>query len=336
MSSVDVIVPCYRYGSYLAACVGSVLSQACPVRVLILDDASPDETPEVAGELQRADPRVTYVRHARNMGHIATYNEGLDWASADYTLLISADDFVTPGALDRAVEALNASPGLGMVYGPVLILPNGGPAPVMPSARDRCPVRTLDARQFMLLNRMHNPVYTPSAITRTDLQRRLGGYRPDMPHAGDQEMWLRFALHAPVGRFEIPQAVWRRHGNNMSDGYYSTVRDLEQRRLVLDTLFEGTRLAQAAGVEDLKQAMYAGLAQASVRASGPPFLRGDQAEVERLMQFAQGLDPTIRRSLLWRLYRIKLRMGPRAWQRVEPLFAPMARTIMRARQGSSA
>src|SRR5437868_5525237 len=107
MSSVDVIVPCYRYGHFLKQCVESVIRQeSCDVRVLIVDDASPDNTPEVASVLAEADSRVTYVRHHLNKGHIATYNEGIEWASADYLLLLSADDFLLPGALYRATHAM--------------------------------------------------------------------------------------------------------------------------------------------------------------------------------------------------------------------------------------
>ncbi|MGO7624616.1 glycosyltransferase family 2 protein, partial [Rhizobium ruizarguesonis] len=48
MHSVDVVIPCYKYAHFLEECVGSVLSQAgVDVRVLILDDCSPDNTPEV-------------------------------------------------------------------------------------------------------------------------------------------------------------------------------------------------------------------------------------------------------------------------------------------------
>ena len=51
------------------------------VRVLIIDDASPDDSAEVAKKIAARDPRVEVVVHATNRGHIATYNEGLlDWA----------------------------------------------------------------------------------------------------------------------------------------------------------------------------------------------------------------------------------------------------------------
>ena len=88
MSSVDVLIPCYRYGRYLQECVQSVLTQGIgELRVLILDDASPDDTPEVAAALARQDKRVTYRRHETNRGHIETYNEGIAWARADYMML---------------------------------------------------------------------------------------------------------------------------------------------------------------------------------------------------------------------------------------------------------
>ena len=45
------------------------------IRVLIIDDASPDNTPEVAGQLAAIDPRITYVRNETNLGLIGTANK---------------------------------------------------------------------------------------------------------------------------------------------------------------------------------------------------------------------------------------------------------------------
>ena len=118
MSLVDVFVPCYRYGRFLETCVGSILSQeGVDVRVLILDDASPDETESVGRRLERADSRVEYRRHAVNAGHIATYNEGIAWATADYVQLLSADDVLTPGALARITRVMDAHPEVTLGYG---------------------------------------------------------------------------------------------------------------------------------------------------------------------------------------------------------------------------
>ena len=99
-------------------CVGSVLAQPIDVRVLVIDDASTDDSAIVGEALARADSRVTFRRHERNIGHIPTYNEGLiGWASSDYSLLLSADDVVAPGALARAAHVLDRHPDAGLAYG---------------------------------------------------------------------------------------------------------------------------------------------------------------------------------------------------------------------------
>ena len=75
--TVGVVIPAYNYARYLRECVDSVLAQRdVDVRVLIVDDCSSDETPALCAELA-ADPRVTFIRHERNRGHIASVNEGL-------------------------------------------------------------------------------------------------------------------------------------------------------------------------------------------------------------------------------------------------------------------
>ncbi|TNC12784.1 glycosyltransferase family 2 protein [Methylobacterium terricola] len=318
MPSVDVIIPCYRYADFLAESVGSVLAtEECDVRVLILDDASPDHTPDVAEALRRADSRVEYVRHATNHGHIATYNEGLAWARAECLLLLSADDFVTPGALSRAAHLLHERQDLTMAYGPFLSVEEGRPRPAMPSAdRDAAHV-VYDTRQFFALNRVINPIHTSTAVVRTAVQHRVGGYRPELTHSGDQEMWLRLALRGPVARIDRPQGVWRQHGSNMSSYYYEEMlRDIDQRRRMFDSVFDDP---EAACIADMKAEMRLGLAMSAVRHASQPFDRGDVAGARAMMAQAAGISPAVRRTRVWWLQRAKMAMGPRAWQAMRPV-----------------
>src|SRR3981081_197694 len=59
LATVDVVIPCYNYARYLRACVQTVLSQpGVNVRVLVIDDASTDETAEIGRELEAANSAV--------------------------------------------------------------------------------------------------------------------------------------------------------------------------------------------------------------------------------------------------------------------------------------
>ena len=221
MSSIDLIVPCYNYGRFLGQCVDSILLQAdVDLKVLIIDDASSDDTPEVATALVARDSRVQYRRHDVNRGNIATYNEGLDWASADYMLLISADDMLFPGALKRAARLMDAHPEVGLVFGRVVTYLSGEPLPKPGPDLGETGQKVLTGLEWLVdvCKAQGDPITTPDAIVRTAMQKEVGGYRDDLPHSGDIEMFIRFALRGSIGILDADQAIYRKHGANMHLG----------------------------------------------------------------------------------------------------------------------
>ena len=223
MTSVSVVIPCYNYGHFLGEAVTSVLDdqEGVDVRVLIIDDASTDGSADVARQIAARDPRVEVAVHGANRGHIATYNEGLlEWADGDYSVLMSADDRLTPGALQRATDFLDVHPGVGFVYGNVLWFRDGAP---LPTARTRVrgwsvwPGQSWVERRF---RQVGAGISSPEVVVRTSLQKRVGGYDARLPHVGDLEMWIRLAANADVGYLRgVDQAYYRRHGQNMSVAY---------------------------------------------------------------------------------------------------------------------
>src|SRR5262249_36520317 len=119
-AAVSVVVPAFNYGHFLPDCLASVLDQeGVDVDVLVIDDASTDNTFDVASDFSDLDPRVRVVRHQHNRGHIETFNEGLVAATAPYVLKLDADDMLAPGALARSTALLDANPNVGFVSGPV-------------------------------------------------------------------------------------------------------------------------------------------------------------------------------------------------------------------------
>jgi glycosyltransferase involved in cell wall biosynthesis len=236
MAKVDIVVPCYNYGRFLEACVGSVLDQSIvDVRVLIIDDASSDDSLSVANRMATAEPRVSVITHSRNQGHISTYNEGIAWASSDYFLLLSADDLLVQGAIERATRILDANPDVVLTHGSCVEWYSDLPKPKI----DRDGSNTW-ARQNLVQEMCAtatNLVYTPTAIARTQTQKRIGWYDPSLPHSGDMEMWLRFAAHGAVARIDAVQAIYRKHLSAMSNSYGS-MSDFLQRKKAFDSFFE--------------------------------------------------------------------------------------------------
>ena len=314
MSSVSVVIPCYNYGHFLEEAVSSVLDdqQGVDVRVLIIDDASPDDSAEAARKIAAREPRVEVLVHQTNKGNIATFNEGLlEWADGDYCVLMSADDRLTPGALRRASDLLDANPAVGFVYGRALWFMNGTPPPV-PRAKVRgwsvWPGLWWIDRRF---RDAENPITAPEVVVRTSVQKRVGGYDPRLPHAADLEMWMRLAANADVGFIRgADQAFYRLHERNMRQAF-SAVMDLREKQLVFQTALErhGEKLPAADRMSSLVRRA---LAREALWAAGREYYRKgrEQASVGELLDFASECWPKASRLPLYRTLRADRRIGP--------------------------
>jgi len=339
MSSVSVVIPCYKYGHFLEDVIGSVLDDqdGVDVRVLIIDDASPDDSAEVARKIAARDPRVEAIVHTANKGHIATYNEGLlDWADGDYTALVSADDRLTPGALRRARDLLDAHPRVGFVYGYPLWCWQDKP---LPAARTKLRGWSVWPGQWWLERRFReasNNITAPEVVVRTSLQKQVGGYDPRLPHTADLEMWLRLAANADVGFLRgVDQAYYRVHGQSMRTSY-DALMDLRQLRLAFEVALDRSG-DKVSGSERLSGLMQRKVAREALWAAARAYDLGqaEQAPIDELVAFAVECWPEVSRSPLYHALQLRRRIGPRAMGHLEPfkasLFAHKAHGWLRRR-----
>ena len=212
---VTFIVPCYRLAHLLPECVESILSQTYrDFELLIMDDCSPDPTPEVARSFH--DARVSHIRNEVNLGNIGNYNKGIGMARGKYVWLISADDRLRrPYALERYVQLMEAHPEVGYVVCPGVRLENGQEGGVLQwSVRaDRDTI--FDGRQFALDVIQRGGIVAASSMVRKECYDKIGYFPAGMPHQGDMYLWLQWALRYDVGYFAEAMVDYRIHESSM-------------------------------------------------------------------------------------------------------------------------
>jgi glycosyltransferase involved in cell wall biosynthesis len=291
------------------------------VRVLIVDDASPDDSAAVAIRLAEGDDRIEVRRHRVNHGHIATYNEGLlEWAEGDYSVLISADDLLTPGSLARATSVLEGNANVGFVYGHAAYWRDNRP---LPPARSEIMGTTIwpGLEWLRIVCRLgHSVVTSPEVVVRTRVQKRIGGYRPELPHSGDTEMWMRFAAHADVAYIKgVDQAYYRIHDRQMTVSRKHLI-DLRQRKAAYDALFAAHRdripdadaLHMRARRRMAKEALW-GACRAYERR------RMDTVPVTELVDFAGSTFPHLQRLPEYWGLRWRQKVGPDVCPYLQPI-----------------
>ncbi len=94
-SLISVIIPVYNVEEYLTACVESVInSDYKNLQIILVDDGSPDNCPQMCDEFAKKDKRVMVV-HKENGGLSSARNAGLDVAEGKYVTFVDSDDVIT-------------------------------------------------------------------------------------------------------------------------------------------------------------------------------------------------------------------------------------------------
>lgn len=317
---VSVVVPCYNYGRYLAQCVESVLTQqGVDVEVIIVDDASSDDSVEVARSLAK-DRRVTVIEQPTNRGPVQTFNHGLSATRGEFIVRLDADDMLTPGSLRRAVALALNFPSVGLVYGRPVHFTG-----TRPPARTSVHHWTVWPGSMWVEKRCRqgtNVITSPEVLMRASIVRRVGGQK-DLAHSHDMEMWMRIAAFSDVGYIQGADQAWHRdHDLSLSAREVDLVSDLYDRKAAFDELFSGAA-KQRLDVRSLRSKAMHALSQEALKLATHQFDRGraQPETTQRLVEFA--LTATDCRSTRqWRALQRRVRVTPLL--KKVPLFLPAA------------
>lgn len=258
---VSVVVPCYDYGRFLPQTVGSLVSQeGVDVEVIIVDDASTDDSLAVARELADRHPGVRVVANERNAGQVESFNRGWQSSTGELVVRLDADDMLPPGALARAAALLEQHPEVGLVYGHPLHFDDGTvPRPAVGDLT----WTVWDGRAW-LAERCRtgvSSITSPEVVMRSDLLKDVGPLDPELRYTMDVEMWLRLAAVSDVAYVGgADQALHREHDGSLSVNEGSgALLDLRARVDAYDRLFAnvGDRLPDARHLHDRARAALA-------------------------------------------------------------------------------
>ena len=125
---VSTIIPVYNRPQMLKEAVESALSQTYrPIEIIISDDASNDETPEVAESLRRQNPNLIQIVKNQNRGAGAAREAGRLIAQGEFIQYLDSDDRLLPRKFEIQVQALRRNPQCGAAYGYIRFCPPNQP-----------------------------------------------------------------------------------------------------------------------------------------------------------------------------------------------------------------
>ena len=135
---VSIGLPVYNGGALLARAIESYLEQDYEdLELIISDNASTDDSPEVCREAVRSDPRVRYFRCATNEGAVANFNRAYRLARGHYFKWAAHDDWCDRSLVSRCAKVLDTTPEAVLCHSAArLVLEDGSLEPLEPHHLD--------------------------------------------------------------------------------------------------------------------------------------------------------------------------------------------------------
>lgn len=214
---VSVIVPCYNHARYLPQAIASLQAQTMgDWEAIIVNDASPDNTAEVAASLADADVRVRVITNPRNLYLAGALNTGIAGARGRYIVPLDADNQLEPWTLEVLASALDADRGIHIAYGAARFVLEDGVTPDQAVAPDGVSGWPND---FSFRGQMLKRNQIPStSMYRREAWERSGGYRRRYRTAEDAENWTRLSSlgFVPSKVTSRPTLIYRQVSDSMS------------------------------------------------------------------------------------------------------------------------
>jgi succinoglycan biosynthesis protein ExoO len=214
---VSVLIAAYRAADTLPRAVASALGQRkVSVEVIIVDDASPDDTFAVVKRLADG-PCVTGLRLSRNSGPAAARNLALSHARGQWIAVLDADDELTPDRMSHMLD-LARQTGADVILGNLMVQTNDGPGPFLSSPTH--PVRwSLQDYVKGNLAAANSPTfgYLKPLIRRAFLVRHGIAYDDTLRNGEDFHLILScLAVGAGVWFSPAPDYIYHRHAASVS------------------------------------------------------------------------------------------------------------------------
>ncbi len=200
MSKVSLIIPTFNRPHLVPKCVDSARRAGSNVEIIVVDDASTDQTASVCQSL----PDIKYVRLDRNQGVAGARNVGLLASTGDYIAFLDDDDLRLPESLDHQINLLETRPDAGFVAGGVLLADQD----CIPTGEVAIP-RAKSGDLFWQVLELNLHLLPDSVLVRKECFFEVGLFNQHLAGIDDWDMWTRIAEVRPVVVDDRPVCIYR-------------------------------------------------------------------------------------------------------------------------------
>lgn len=203
LPKVSVIMPAYNAERTLTEAIESILAQEFrDFELIIVDDGSSDSTATILERYARSDARIVILTNAVNQGISRSRNRALTAVRGDYVACLDSDDVAEPTRLEEQLAFMSKNPDCVLLGSDLTIIDEASAI----VGRRVYPHTDQELRSALP---RYNPFAQPASMFRTELARKVGGFRDDLPLCEDYDFFFRLAEHGKVINLAQPLTRYR-------------------------------------------------------------------------------------------------------------------------------
>ncbi len=203
---ITIAITVYDRRDYVIRAIESALAQTQPVKILVVEDCSPDRGMQGFIEEHFAK-RIQYHRNSVRRGLFGNWNVCLELCPTPWLSILHDDDYLSPEFTGAMIDLARQAPDCGIYFSSITHVDYSGRQLPSSSIDFSGAFRKLDARSLAQVN----DVLFPGQLFRADLAGRLGGFRDASQFCGDWEMWFKLTYYFGAAQTNRPVAYCRSH-----------------------------------------------------------------------------------------------------------------------------
>lgn len=219
--SISIVMPAYNASRYIGEAIDSVLAQTYKdFELVIVNDGSTDNTVDIINSYR--DPRIRLIHNPKNMGIVATLNNGIKEARAKYIARLDADDVAMPQRLELQLNYLKAHPDVELL---------GSWGKTFVEDTNDCKDLIINNNDLAFNLLFFNPIIHSSVVFKKATIMREGMYRQN--YAEDFDLWSRMLHKYKMHILEESLVFYRLTDVSLCRVVYKTECDLDAQRIAM-------------------------------------------------------------------------------------------------------
>jgi glycosyltransferase involved in cell wall biosynthesis len=213
MPLVSIIMTSYNHEKFIFIAIKSVLNQTfTDLELIIIDDASKDNSREIIKDYSKKDGRITTVFHEDNRGIAKTLNEGIEKAGGKYIAFIGSDDVWHKDKLQKQIEILGKNEDLIVWSEGEIIDADGNPTGELFTQKQWASKKKKSGNIFEILL-PRNFIFGSSVIFKRKNAKDIR-FNEALKYLNDHQYYVDLAKKYEYFFFPESLAQYRIHGGN--------------------------------------------------------------------------------------------------------------------------